>query len=91
MQKQCSYLDYLIDLSFQGVNKPFVLSIEDNPVRTGYREYSRVEIKDCDVKIDGRSDFDQPVKDNIKTYENIQKFTKGQGDNYATGCSLDFP
>ena len=30
------YLDYLIDLSVQGVNRLFVLSFEDNAVRTGF-------------------------------------------------------
>ena len=26
----------------------------------------------------------------IKTYENIRKITIGQGDNYTTGCLLDY-
>ena len=26
-----------------------------------------------------------------KTYENIIKITTGQGDNYTTGCLLDYP
>ena len=26
----------------------------------------------------------------IKTYENIRKITIGQGDDYATGCLLDY-
>ena len=34
--------------------------------------------------------FDQPVKNNIKTYENIRKITTGQGDDYTTGCLLDY-
>ena len=40
--------------------------------------------------IDGRNFFDQPIKNNIKTYENIQKIKTGLGDNYATGCLLDY-
>ena len=39
--------------------------------------------------IDGRNLFDQPIKNDVKTYENIQKFTTGQGDDYTTGCFLD--
>ena len=39
--------------------------------------------------IDGRNFFDQPIKNDIKTYENIRKIKTGQGDNYATGCLLD--
>ena len=34
--------------------------------------------------------FDQPIKDNKVTYENIRKITTGQGDDYATGGLLDY-
>ena len=30
--------------------------------------------------------FDQPVKSNKVTYENIRKIAAGQGDDYKTGC-----
>ena len=33
--------------------------------------------------------FDQPVKNNEVTYENIRKIATGQGDDYTTGCLLD--
>ena len=36
--------------------------------------------------IDGKTFIDQPINDNIKIYENIQKITTGQGDDYTTGC-----
>ena len=26
-----------------------------------------------------------------KTYENIRKITTGKGDDYTTGCLLDYP
>ena len=26
----------------------------------------------------------------MKTYDNIQKIATGQGDNYTTGCLLDY-
>lgn len=32
--------------------------------------------------IDGRNVFDQPVKDDIKSFENISKITTGQGDDW---------
>ena len=35
--------------------------------------------------------FDQTVKNNIRTYDNISKIATGQGDDYATGCLLDYP
>ena len=40
--------------------------------------------------IDGKKFFDQPINNIIKTYENIWKITIGQGDDYTTGCLLDY-
>ena len=34
--------------------------------------------------------FDQPVKRDMITYENITKTATGQGDDYTTGCPLDY-
>ena len=41
--------------------------------------------------IDWKSFFDQPVKIDLKTCDNIQKFATGQGDDYTTGSLLDYP
>ena len=35
--------------------------------------------------------FDQPVKDNEITYENIRKIATGKGTDYTTVCLLDYP
>ena len=35
--------------------------------------------------------FDQSVKDNKVTYENIRKIATTKGDDYTTGCWLDYP
>ena len=40
--------------------------------------------------IGGITYFDQPIKNDTKTYENIRKITTGQGDDYTTGCLLDY-
>ena len=40
--------------------------------------------------IDGKNFFDQPVKNDKVTYENIRKIATGQGDDYTTGCLLDY-
>ena len=40
--------------------------------------------------IDGRNFFDQPVKHNLKTYDNIQNITTDQRNDYTAGCSLDY-
>ena len=39
---------------------------------------------------DGRNFFDQPINSMNKTYENIRKITTGKGDDYTTGCLLDY-
>ena len=57
IERQNQYLDYLVDLIFQRVNSLFVLSFEDNVVRTGYTRYFHpaVEIQDYNVMIDGKN------------------------------------
>ena len=53
----------LVDLSFQGVNRLFVLYFEKKNGRTSHSEYylPKVEIKDYNVKIDGKNIFDKPI------------------------------
>ena len=50
-----------------------------------------VEVKDYNVVINGRNFFDHPIKNNLITYDNIRKIATGQGDDYTTDCSLDYP
>ena len=90
---QNSYLNYLINPSFQRVNRLFILSFENENDRTSYTTYylPKVEIKDCNVMIDGRNFFDQPINSMNKTYENIRKVATGKDDDYTTGCLLDYP
>ena len=58
--------DYLIDPSFQGVNKLFVLSVEDKAKQTICKRYylPTVEIENYNVMIDGQNFFDQPIRNN---------------------------
>ena len=57
-QAQNQYLDYVIDLSFQGANRIFLLFKDD--VHQRYF-LPKVEIKDYNVAIDGWNLFGQPV------------------------------
>ena len=41
--------------------------------------------------IDRKNFFDQQIKYDLKTYDNIRKIVTGQGDDYTTGCLLDYP
>ena len=40
--------------------------------------------------IDEKNVFDQPVKNDKVTYENIRKIATGQGDDYTTVSLLDY-
>ena len=86
-------LNYLIEPSFQGVNRLFVLAFENDAKRKVHSGYylPNVEIKNYNVMINGENFFDQPIKDNKVTYENIRKVATGKGDDYTAGCLLDYP
>ena len=66
---QNRYLNHLINSSFQGVSRLFVLSFENEIDRTSHSTYylPNVEIKDYNVMIDGKNFFDQPINRIIKT------------------------
>ena len=87
------YLDFVIDLHFQGVNRLFVLSFKDDDGRESHKQYylPTVVIKDYNVMIHRRNLFNQPIKNGLKTYDNIRKITTGQRDDYTTECLLDYP
>ena len=74
---QNRYLNHLVNPSFQGVNRLFVLSFENENDRTSHSTYylPKVEIKDYNVMIDGKNLFVEPINNNFKTYENI-RFTR---------------
>ena len=38
----------------------------------------------------GKNFFDQPIKNDQKTYDNIRKIANGRGNDYTTGCLLDY-
>ena len=40
--------------------------------------------------IDGRNFYDQPINDLIKQYDEVRKVSTGQGDDYTTGCLLNY-
>ena len=85
-------LNHLIEPSFQGVNRLFFLAFENDEDRTDHEKsyLPTIEIKDYNIVINGENFFDQPIKNNKVTYENIRKIATGQGDDYTTGCLLDY-
>ena len=42
------------------------------------------------VIIDEQNFFDQLVRNNLITYDSVQKIATGQGDYYTTGCLQDY-
>ena len=70
---QNRYLNQLVNSSFQGVNRLFVLYFENENDRISHSTYylPKVEIKDYNVMIDGRNFFDQTINSMTKTHESI--------------------
>ena len=50
----------------------------------------RVNITNYIVLIDGRNLYDQPINGLTKQYDKVRKISTGQGDDYTTGCLLDY-
>ena len=90
-QNQNNNLNYLIDTIFSNVNRLFILSFENEGDRTSYYKYylPNVEIKDCNVLIDGNAFFELPIKNIAETYEKIIQITDHSG-YYTRGILLDY-
>ena len=91
------YIRELLDSSYQGVKRLFVLAYNntagnDQVSIDSYKKYflPRVKIENYNIEIDGRNFYDQPINDSIKQYDEIRKISTGQGDDYTTGCLLNF-
>ena len=91
--RQNTNLNYLIEPSFQGVNRLFILAFENDTQRTSHSGYylPNVEIKNYNIVINGENFFDQPIKKKKITYDDIRKIATAYGDDYTTGCLLDYP
>ena len=76
------------------------VNVPNNPInntnnrvlRNSHTKYflPRVNITNYNVLIDGRNFYDQPINDLVKQYDEIRKTATGQGDDYTTGCLLDY-
>ena len=49
----------------------------------------RVNITNLNVLVNARNFYNQPINDQIKSYDKIRKIATGQGDDYTAGCLLD--
>ena len=50
----------------------------------------RLNLTKFNVLIDGRNFYDQPISNEITKYNELKKLTTGKGEDYATGCLLDY-
>ena len=89
-QTKTNHLNNLIDPTFTKVNRLFVLSFENEEDKTPFSKYyvPKVEIKDFNVLIDGKSLFDVAVKNRVEAYEKIIRISKN--NDYTTGNLLDY-
>ena len=89
-----------LDSSCQGMNRWFVLAYKGDANRVtadSHRRYflPRVEVKNYNIEFDGRNCYDQLINnqktnDLIKQYDELREVSTGQGDDYTSGCLLDF-
>ena len=88
--KSANNLNFLIDPSFNNVNRLFVLSFPNEEDRSSLSKYylPNVEIKDYNVLIDLQPFYEIPIKNKEQTYKNIAELINY--DNYTTGNSLNY-
>ena len=47
-------------------------------------------IKKYNVIVNGKNFYDQPIDSDITQFEEIRKSITGEGEDYTTGCLLDY-
>ena len=89
-QTKTNHLNHLIDPVFTKVNKLFVSWFENEEDRISFSKYyvRKVEIKDFNELIDGKSFFDVLGKNKEEAYEKIMSILKK--NDYITGILLDY-
>ena len=79
-QTRSRYLNFLIDPSLQAVNRLFILSFKDDDDQESHKQYYHPAVE---IYI---FFFDQLIKNDLKTYDNIQKNSTCQEDDYKNSC-----
>ena len=90
----------LLNALFRGVKRLFFLvyfvaaganADEESGMKGNKKCFlARGEIKNYNVLMDGRNFYDQSINDLIKQYDEVRKVSRGYGDDYTTGCLLDY-
>ena len=76
------YIRELLDSSYQGVKRLFVLAYDNTNGITpnSHKRYflPRIEIKSYNIEIDSRNFYDQSINDLIKQYDEVRKISTGR-------------
>ena len=87
----------LLDSSYERVKRLFVLAYDDTSGdnQASIDSFKKILSSDSktenyNIEIDGRNFYKQPINDSVKQYDEVRKISTGQGDDYRTGCLLDF-
>ena len=91
------HISELLDSSYQGVKRLFVLAYyntagNDQVSIDSFKKYflPKVKIENHNIEIDGKNFYDQPINESIKQCDEIRKISTEQGDYHTTGCLSDF-
>ena len=92
---QDQYIRELLDPSYQGVKRRFVLVYNNDGNRVTVHSHQRyflprIKIENYNIETDGRNFYDQPINDLIMHHDEVRKVSTGQGDDYTAGFLLDF-
>ena len=87
-----------LDSSYQRAKRLFVLAYDNTAGGSNegsfdsFKKYFllRVKFENCNIEIDERNFYDQPINDLIKQYDKVRKRLTGQGDDSTIGCLWDF-
>ena len=86
---------YFLEPNLVGVNRLFELAYlkrnnDIQPLKTQRYYLKKGIIVYYNVIVNGKNVYGQPIDSNIKQYDEIRKLTTGQGEDYTTGCLLDY-
>ena len=89
-QTAINNLNFLIDPTFNNVNKLFVLAFPNEGDRRSFSKYytPTVEIKDYNIIIDGEPFYEIPIKNKEETYKAITELIRS--DILRTGNKFNF-
>ena len=84
-----------LESNFVGVKRHFVLvysNQDDNARISKARRYylTKVIVKTYNVIINRINFYEQATDSDIKSYKEIKRLTTGQGEDYSTGCLLNY-